>query len=136
MRFEYLVRRQQFDVTDPDIFKYAVAATGGDFFTKHGAYVEVEQPLTRSFDLLGRVDGMYRSGNVSNVPVGSGNEIATADDPLTSSSYVVRETLAVAYALERNLRLKGSVEAWEFSYADGAGRENELSFHLGAVGSF
>jgi hypothetical protein len=136
IRMEYLVRRQEVDTSDPDIFKYAVVGPNSDFFVKHGAYVEIEQPVTRFFDLLGRVDGMYRIGNVSNVPVGSGNDVATTESPLSYKSYVARETLAAAYALDRNFRLKGSVELWEFSYADASGRDNELSFHLGAVGSF
>jgi hypothetical protein len=136
IRMEYLVRRQQMDVSNPDLFKYAVASADGDFFAKHGAYVEIEQPVTRAFDLLGRVDGMYRVGNVSNAPVGTGNEAPTARSPMTDASYVARETLAVAYALDRNFRLKGSVELWEFSYRDSTGREDEVSFHMGAVGSF
>jgi hypothetical protein len=135
LRMEYLVRRQQMDTSNPDIFKYAIAPVGGDFFTKHGAYVEIEQPVTRAFDVLARADGMYRVGNVSNAAVGSGNETATYS-PLSNVSWVGRETLALAYALERNFRLKGSVELWEFSYADLAGHETALSFHLGAVGSF
>ncbi len=135
LRMEYLVRRQEFDTSNPDIFKYAIAPAGGDFFTKHGAYVELEQPIGEAMAMLGRVDGMYRIGNVSNVPVGSGNE-TPGESPMKYRSSVVRETIALAYALERNLRLKGSIELWEFSYADADGRENELSFHLGAVGSF
>jgi hypothetical protein len=135
-RMEYLVRRQQMDTSDPDIFRYAVAGVDGDFFTKQGAYLEVEQPVTRAFDLLVRADGMVRTGNVSNAPVGSGTETSTTESPLTSTSYVARETLAAAFALDRNFRLKGSIELWEFSYDDAAGRETELSFHLGAVGSF
>jgi hypothetical protein len=123
VRAEYLMRRQQFDTTDPGIFQYAVAADRGNFFVKHGAFVELEQPVATGFDLLGRVDGMYRVGNVV---VGS---------PLSDRSSVVRETLGVAYAIERNLRLKGSVELWEFSYRE-AGHADELSVHVGAVGSF
>jgi hypothetical protein len=135
VRMEYLVRRQEFDTSNPDIFKYAIAPNGGDFFAKHGAYVEIEQPLTNALDVLGRVDGMYRVGNVSNVPVGSANE-TPEPNPMTYRSSVLRETLALGYSLERNFRLKGSVELWEFSYADAAGRETELGFHFGAVGSF
>jgi hypothetical protein len=123
LRAEYLLRRQQFDTSDPGILQYAVATDRGDFFVKHGAFVELEQPVASGLDILGRVDGMYRAGNVL---VGS---------PLTDRASVVRETLGLAYAIERNFRLKGSVEVWEFSYRD-AGRDAELSFHLGAVGSF
>ena len=133
LRMEYLVRRQQFDTSNPDVFKYAIAPIGGDFFAKHGAYVELEQPFG-DLDVLGRVDGMYRVGNVSDVP-GSGNE-TPATSPLSYRSSVLRETVALAYALERNFRLKGSVELWQFSYADASGRTTDLGFHFGAVGSF
>jgi hypothetical protein len=135
LRMEYLIRRQQMDTSNPDIFKYELAPTDNDFFTKQGAYVELEQPIADTLDVLGRVDGLYRMGNVSNARAGSGTE-APAYSPLTDRSYVVRETLALAYALERNFRLKGSVEMWEFSYPDPANRSAELSFHVGAVGSF
>ncbi len=135
LRMEYLLRRQQFDTSNPDIFRYAIAPTDGDFFAKHGAYVELEHPITEALAILGRVDGMYRVGNVSNVPVGSPNG-APVQSPLTDRSSVVRETLGLALALERNFRLKGSIELWEFSYADAVGRDTELSFHLGVVGSF
>jgi hypothetical protein len=123
LRAEYLLRRQQFDTSDPGILQYAVATDRGDFFVKHGAFVEFEQPVASGLDILGRVDGLYRTGNVL---VGS---------PLTDKASVVRETLGLAYAIERNFRLKGSIEVWEFSYRD-AGRDAELSFHVGAVGSF
>jgi hypothetical protein len=101
-----------------------VAPAEGDFFAKHGAYAEIEQPITEALDLLGRADALYRAGNIAD------------PTPLTSSSYVIRETLAAAYAIERNFRFKGSVEVWQFSYGDQAGRDGDISFHLGAVGSF
>jgi hypothetical protein len=123
LRAEYLLRRQQFDTSDPGIFQYAVAPDRGDFFVKQGGFVELEQPVASGLDLLGRVDGLYRVGNV------------LAGSPLTDKASVVRETLGLAYAIERNFRLKGSVEVWEFSYRD-QGRDAELSVHVGAVGSF
>jgi hypothetical protein len=136
LRVEYLVRRQQFDARNPDIFKYAVARSSGDFFTKQGAFAELEQPLSSVFDFTARVDGMLRLGNVSDVPVGSGSEVATSVSPLDYQSYVVRETLGLACALERNFRLKGSAELWQFSYPDSLGQKAALGIHLGAVGSF
>lgn len=135
-RMEYLARRQQFDTRNPDIFKYAIASSGGNFFTKQGAFAELEQPLSRALDFTGRVDGMLRRGNVSNVPVGSGSIFATAVNPLTDASYVLRETLGFAYALERNFRLKVSGELWQFSYPDELGHKTALGVHFGAVGSF
>lgn len=135
-RVEYLIRRQQIDTRNPDIFKYTIAANGGDFFTKQGAYAELEQPITTALDFTGRVDGMWRRGNVSDVPVGGGSAAPTSVSPLQYQSYVVRETLGLAYALERNFRLKGSAELWEFSYPDSLGQRATLGFHIGAVGSF
>jgi hypothetical protein len=135
-RFEYLLRRQQFDTTNPDLYKYAIAEHGGDFFTKQGAFAEVEQPLNGVFDFSARVDGMLRRGNVSNVLVGSGADEATSLSPLGYRAYVVRGTLGLACALERNFRLKGSGELWQFSYPDSSGDKLAFSVHLGAVGSF
>jgi hypothetical protein len=124
LRMEYLVRRQRFDTSTPAIFKYALPATGGDFFTKHGAFVELEHPLTRDFDVIARLDGLYRAGNV----------LATSD--LSSSAWVGRATLGAAFAVERNLRLKASAELWEFRDRVDDERRPEWSVHLGAVGSF
>jgi hypothetical protein len=123
LRFEYLARRQEFDTSTPALFKYEVAPNRGNFFVKHGGYVELEQPLTRAVDLLGRVDAMYRVGNV------------LATNELSDKSSVLRETVGLAYALERNLRVKTSAELWGFSDPDGRGQRRELSFHLGLVGT-
>jgi hypothetical protein len=135
-RFEYLVRRQQFDTRNPDIFKYAISPSGGDFFSKQGAFAEIEQPLSRALDFTGRIDGMFRRGNVSNVPVGSGSTAATSVNPLSDRAWVVRETLGLAYAFERNFSLKTSGELWQFNYSDELGHRNALGLHFGAVGSF
>jgi hypothetical protein len=125
LRMEYLVRRQQMDVDDPQIFKYAVPTSGGDFFSKHGAFVELEQPIVKDFDFIGRLDGMYRAGNV----------LATSS--LSSKSSVIRETVGLAYAIDRNFRVKTSGELWEFSDPDPtSGRFTEVSVHLGFVGTF
>jgi hypothetical protein len=123
LRFEYLARRQQFDARVSAPFKYEVAPVRGDFFVKHGGYVELEQPLTHALDLLGRVDAMYRAGNVA------------AGSELSNKATVLRETVGLAYALERNLRLKTSAELWGFSDPDARGHRRELSFHFGLVGT-
>jgi hypothetical protein len=135
VRAEYLVRRQQMDVSNPDVFKYSVASDGGDFFAKHGGYLEIEQPILEPLDLLARADFLYRIGNVPQVGVGTGS-LTPVLSPLTSDSWVGRGTLALAYAVERNFRFKGSVELWDFSYSDDNGHPVNLGFHLGAVGSF
>jgi len=125
IRAEYLARRTTFDTTDPTQFKYRVAADRGDFFLKHGAYLEVEQALTPELDLIGRVDGMVRIGNVE------------AASELSSKSSVFRYTVGMAYAIERGLRLKLSPELWEFSDRDSlTGRKLEVSMHAGLAGSF
>jgi hypothetical protein len=125
VRAEYLVRRTEMDVSDGAIFKYAVPAVGGDFFVKHGAYLEVEQPILRDLDLAARLDGMFREGNV------------LASSALSSNARVLRETLGFSYALDRNFRVKASWELWQFSDPDPlTGRTDEVSLHLGFVGTF
>ncbi len=136
LRVEYLLRRQQFDTSNPSIFKYAFVAGDRDSFLKQGAFVELEQPVARVWDFTGRVDGLYWRGNVSNVPAGSGTAVVTAVSPLLRRSYVARLTLGAQYELERNFRFKSSVELWKFNYSDSLGREQAISFHFGAVGSF
>jgi hypothetical protein len=125
LRMEYLLRRQQMDMDDPSIFKYAVPAKNGDFFVKEGAFVELEQPVVKDLDVVGRLDGMYRAGNV----------LTTSS--LGDKSSVIRETLGFAYAIDRNFRVKTSGELWQFSDPDpGTGRATEVSLHLGFVGTF
>ena len=92
---------------------------------KHGAYAEVEQSLTPELDLVGRVDGMVRIGNVE------------AASPLTRNASVLRYTLGTPYAIERGLRLKFSTELWQFSTKDAeSARKIELSMHAALAGSF
>lgn len=125
VRFEYLARRTTMDVTDRTLFKYVVADTNGDYFMKHGAFAEVEQALTPELDLIGRVDGLLRTGNV-----------LTASD-LVSRSSVLRYTVGTAYAIERGLRIKFSTELWQFSNTEtGHDRKLELSVHTSLAGSF
>jgi hypothetical protein len=124
IRAEYLMRRTQFDTTDPTLFKYAIAPSDGNYFTKQGGYLEVEQPVIRDLDVIVRGDGMLRTGNV------------LATSTLTSSAWMVRETLGLAYGIERNLRLKVSGEYYQFSGADQAGNKQDLAIHTGVVGTF
>jgi len=124
-RVEYLVRRTEFSTADPAEFKYAIAPNEGNFFMKHGAYAELEQPLLRDLDFVARVDGLLRIGNV---PV-----YATT---LSSQSGVLRETLGLAYTVERNLRLKASVEGYEWTDKGASGHMDDLAIHLGVVGTF
>jgi hypothetical protein len=122
---EYLVRRTDFDTGDPALFKYAIAPRQGNYFTKHGAYVELEQPVATDFDFVVRVDALARIGNV---PVGITD--------LAYRSGMLRETLGLAYTVERNLRLKTSVEYYEYSDLDTNGRTNDVAIHAGVTGTF
>ncbi len=124
LRMEWLARRETFDTSDPTLFKYAVSPTRGNFFVKQGAYAELEQGVTGSVSMIGRVDGLYRTGNVA------------ATSTLTDKSSVVRFTLGSFFTIERGLRLKASTEVYRFSDADANGRTTEVGFHLAAVGSF
>ncbi|MBS2017259.1 MAG: hypothetical protein JST00_30530 [Deltaproteobacteria bacterium] len=125
IRAEYLARRTTFSIADKSIFKYVVPDTQGDFFMKHGGYVEVEQALTPELDLVGRVDGLLRVGNVE------------AQSELSRKSSVFRYTIGTAYAIERGLRVKFSTELWEFSDRDSlTGNKLELSMHAALAGSF
>lgn len=130
VRAEWLARRQRFDTSDPTRLKYAIdGGSGGlgergDFFVRHGAYLELEQPLTSSVDLLLRVDGLLHRGNVA------------AASTLVDGSSVVRATIGTSWAVERGLRLKLSTEVWRFSEKDGSGRDLAVTGHLGAAASF
>lgn len=123
-RVEYLVRRQEFDVSDPTRFKFPIAPQNGDYFTKHGAYVEVEHPLSARVGILGRADTLYRFGNLAK------------DSPLDRRSGIGRLTIGATFAVERGLRLKASTELWQFTDRDATGRDKEVGFHLAAVGAF
>jgi hypothetical protein len=92
---------------------------------KHGAYAELEQPIVRDLDLVLRVDGLARIGNV---PAG-----------ITDLSYrsgVLRGTVGFAYAIERNIRLKLSGEYYEWTDKDVDGHEFDVAVHAGVVGTF
>ena len=122
-RFEYLVRRQDLDVSSLERFKYEVVP-GGDYFLKHGGYGEVELPITRSLDVMGRFDFLFRSGNVS------------VESPLQARSGIFRYTLGLAYTLERGVRIKYSTELWSFSDPGLIGNQTAVSSHLGVAAAF
>jgi hypothetical protein len=112
VRAEYLLRRTQMDLAA------LPAMTTDDTFSKHGFYVETEVPVG-PVDLIGRFDGLRRIGPV---PI---------DSPLASRASVYRTTLAAALRLTANVRLKTSIEYYQFSdFAD------ELAIHLGVATPF
>ena len=126
IRAEWLARKQDFDTSDPTIFRYGLpkGGEGGDFFVKHGAYVEIEQPLTPKIDLLARVDGLYRKGNV------------VVASTLRRQSAVSRLTLGMSFLLAPGYRVKVSGEYWDFSDKGASGRHNDLGLHIGLVGTY
>ncbi len=132
VRFEYLARRQEFDTSDPTRFQYAVVRNG-DFFVKHGAYAEIEQPVSSLVDVMVRLDGMARMGNVVVLPPGAP---VPADGQLGPRSWVARATLGTAISIESGLRLKASTELWQFSDPDRARQTFALGIHLAGVGTF
>jgi len=132
VRLEYLVRRQEFDTSDPSRFQYAIAPNG-DFFVKHGAYAEIEQPVSSVVDLVARADGLARFGNIVVLPAGAA---IPADGALGPRSWVLRYTLGTAFSVERGLRLKASTELWQFSDPDASGQNLAAGVHVAAVGTF
>ncbi|MEO7095252.1 MAG: hypothetical protein ABI175_18470, partial [Polyangiales bacterium] len=122
LRAEALRRRTEISLgEDPATrFRYGPGA-GGRFSTftlKDGFDVEAEVRLGK-LELIGRWDGLRRLGNV----------LATSE--LRSESAVLRYTAAAAYKLTGALRLKTSVERYDFSDF-----EDELAVHVGIAGPF
>ena len=122
LRAEYLVRRTQIAIgSTPELrFKYSAGASGrfADEVIRDGFYAEAELPLGR-IDLLARWDGLRQFGNVA------------AASPLRSTSIVLRYTGALAVRLADALRLKASIEQYDFSdFTD------EIAVHLGLTTIF
>jgi hypothetical protein len=126
-RMEVLLRRTEFTETaaSQPLFKYDFAKSQGDYFMKYGAYAELEQPVVRDLDCVVRVDGLARVGNVP-----------AAVTDLSYRSGVLRETLGLAYAVERNIRLKLSGEVYEWTDRDASGHKNDVAVHAAVVGTF
>ena len=127
LRFEYLARRTQIDVSDPALLALNVVGADRDVVTKHGAYAEIEVPLAPSVDVLGRLDGLYRVGNFPKDP--------EDETPLAFRSYIVRYTVGASYAFERAFRVKLSTELWQFSDEDD-GKNVRVGTHLAFVGTY
>jgi len=124
LRFEYLARRQEFDTSNPAALRYEVPRKGGDFWVKHGAYIELKQPLSNWIDLIGRVDGMYREGNV------------VLDSPLSQKSTVLRYTIGTMFTIEQGLRAKLATELYDFSDVDEAGHHTDVVVNAAIVGTY
>ncbi|MBK9033570.1 MAG: hypothetical protein IPL61_20290 [Myxococcales bacterium] len=122
VRAEYLIRWTQLALGDDPAgrFKYGPGADGryADFTVRDGFYLEAEHSLGR-VELIGRWDGLRRKGNVA------------ATSALRSESAVLRYTLGAAVRVRGGLRVKSSIEAYDFSDFD-----DELALHLGIAGPF
>ena len=121
IRAEYLLRRTEFALgSDPENrFRYAFEDLTRNFFVKDGFYVEAEYPALDWLELFYRFDGMRRTGNVARTSA------------LSSKSGVLRHTLGANFVVQRGLRIKASVEHWDFSdFAD------DVGIHLGITANF
>lgn len=121
LRGEYLVRRTEMALGfEPERrFKYGPGTDGrfSDIFIKDGFYAEGELPLG-PVELLLRWDGLRRRGNLA------------AQSELTSRSTLYRYTAGAAFKLPSGIRIKTSVERYDFNNFD-----DELALHLGVTGA-
>lgn len=123
LRMEYLLRRTRMALGDDPSqgFRYGPGADGtyDPYFLKDGFYVESTFPIGDLVEIVGRVDGLRRQGNV---PITS---------PLRSESALLRYTLGGNLLFHEGWRVKLSAELYDFSDF-----EDEVGVHLGVVGSF
>ena len=120
VRAEYLLRRTEMNLGAMPAMNFKPGPDGGfdDTFSKHGFYVESEVPVG-PVDVIARFDGLRRIGNV---PIAS---------PLGYHASITRYTLGAAMRVTANVRIKTSVEYYQFSdFAD------ELAIHLGVATPF
>jgi hypothetical protein len=107
LRGEYLLRRTEMSLGDaPELrFKYGPGDDGkyARHFLKDGFYLEVVIPTLSRLDLIGRVDGLRRVGNV------------TSNSVLRKQSAVLRYTLGGTVDLSHGVRLKLAAEYYDFS---------------------
>ena len=120
---EYLLRRNEFALGDDPAsrFRYGPDADGDfdDFFVKDGFYVEGNWPVLTRLELVARVDGLRRTGNV------------LVTSPLRDTSAVLRYTAGLNIVFDGSVRLKLSGEFYDFTDFD-----DEVSVNAGVVASF
>jgi len=121
IRAEYLARRTDMAVgTDPMRWKYGPGSDGkfDDHLFKHGFYAEAEIPIG-VVDAFARFDGLLRFGNV------------LAGSALSPTSRVLRYTAGAAIRISDNIRLKTSVEYYQFNDLG-----DDLALHVGVATPF
>jgi hypothetical protein len=123
LRFEYLSRKTKMDMGDAPAteFKYAAGSDGrfDPFMVKDGGYAELEVPVHPRLTVVLREDGLRRRGNV------------VLDSALRSDSVLLRHTAGVAIGLGQSVRVKLSLERYDFSDFD-----DETVIHTGIAGPF
>jgi hypothetical protein len=122
VRAEYLLRRTEMPVDSADErFRYGPGEDGvyDDYFLKDGFYVETNIPLATRLEVVGRFDGLRRTGNV---PV---------NVPLRKSSSVLRYTGGINIIFDASVRLKLSAEYYDFSDFD-----DDVGINTGVVAAF
>jgi hypothetical protein len=120
LRAEYLIRRTEMSLGDDPAarFKYGPGPDGkyDRYFLKDGFYAEALYPVHDRVELVGRVDGLRRNGNV----------------PTTSSlqkkSAILRYTLGVDVTIGWGVRVKAAAEYYDFSDF-----KDEIAATLGVV---
>jgi hypothetical protein len=101
-------------------------------FDKHGYYLEIERSMTDVIGLVGRVDGLYRVGDVD------------PNSTLAPQAAIIRYTGGATFAVVPGWRIKASGELWAFSSNAAWGLveghptydQLELGLHLAVVGTF
>jgi hypothetical protein len=107
LRAEYLVRRTEMSLgEDPETrFKYGPRKDGKfeRYAVKDGFYLEGLMPVLPRLELVGRVDGLRRLGNVA------------VTSPLRKVSGVLRYTLGADVSVGHGVRVKLAGEFYDFS---------------------
>lgn len=120
LRGEYLIRRTEFAVGSQPESRFRFEFDPNDnFFIKDGFYIEAEYPFTSWLEGFYRFDGMRRVGTVA------------ATSPLSDNTGILRQTAGGNFVVERGLRIKLSIEFWDFTDFD-----DEIAIHAGVTANF
>ncbi len=122
-RAEYLVRRSEFALgSEPEQrFRFGPGAGNefSDYFLLHGFYGEASVRVIEELELFGRMDGLYRAGNVP------------ATSPLRSESLVLRYSAGGQISVNDYVRIKLQADYYDFSdFGD------EVALSTALAGSF
>jgi hypothetical protein len=124
LRFEYLWRQHELEVQPGQQLIEPRAPGTREMIEKDGAYLELVYPAAGWLELVGRVDGLRRDGNMF------------VDGPLQPGSHIIRYSAGGVFWLAEGWRLKASAELWRFSEDTAIAERTELGLHLATVGTF